>query len=100
MNPHVHVHVGYSTWYGVSLHVENASVAKMGTKKSRRSKRLSSRKASQNKETPINLFEIRVNRKKHDILGQRLKSDRGLPGISRSKAIQKVCYFVLNRKLS
>ena len=69
-------------------------VARMGTKKKRISKRLSSRKFSQSKETSINLFEVRVNRKKHDILGQRLKSDRGLPGISRSKAIQKVCHCV------
>ena len=65
-------------------------VIEMATKKKRRSKKLSSRKTGQSTETPLNLFEVRVNRKKHDILGQRLKSDRGLPGISRSKAIQKV----------
>ena len=66
----------------------------MGTKRNKRSKRLSTRKVSQSKTTSVNLFEVRVNRKKHDILGQRLKSDRGLPGISRSKAIQKVCCTV------
>ena len=38
----------------------------------------------------LNPFEVRVNRKKHDVLGQRGKNDKGLPGISRSKAIQKV----------
>ena len=69
-------------------------VARMGTKKKRRSKRISSGRVSLSKEPSINLFEVRVNRKKHDILGQRLKSDRGLPGISRSKAIQKVCHLV------
>ena len=66
----------------------------MGTKKNKRSKRLSARKVGQSKATSVNLFEVRVNRKKHDILGQRLRSDRGLPGISRSKAIQKVCCTV------
>lgn len=64
----------------------------MGAKKRKKTKKLSSRNTDERKETPVNLFEIRVNRKKHDILGQRLKSDRGLPGISRSKAIQKVCF--------
>ena len=38
----------------------------------------------------LNPFEVRVNRKKHHVLGQRSKSDRGLPGVSRSKAILKV----------
>ena len=38
-----------------------------------------------------NPFEVRVNRKKHDVLGQKIKSGRGLPGVSRSRAIQKVC---------
>ena len=38
----------------------------------------------------VNPFEVRINRKKQDVLGQRSKSDKGLPGVSRSKAIQKV----------
>ena len=38
-----------------------------------------------------NPFEVRVNRKKHDVLGQRReKGERGLPGVSRSHAIEKV----------
>ena len=40
--------------------------------------------------TKNNPFEVRVNRRKHDVLGQRIKSGRGLPGVSRSRAIQKV----------
>ena len=36
-----------------------------------------------------NPFEVRVNRKKHDVLGQRIKSGRGLPGVARSRAVQK-----------
>ena len=37
-----------------------------------------------------NPFEVRVNRRKHDVLGQKIKSGRGLPGVSRSRAVQKV----------
>ncbi|KAG8036540.1 hypothetical protein G9C98_003862 [Cotesia typhae] len=37
----------------------------------------------------INPFEIHINRDKHKVLGKKLKSDRGLPGIARSKAINK-----------
>lgn len=44
----------------------------------------------------VNPFEVRVNRKKHDILGQKTKSDRGLPGISRSKAVKKVTLVQLS----
>ena len=59
-------------------------------RKTRQKKRL------QSDEKRVNPFEVRVNRKKHDVLGQRSKSDRGLPGVSRSKAIQKVHFkFVL-----
>ncbi|KAL9983530.1 hypothetical protein ACROYT_G005716 [Oculina patagonica] len=41
------------------------------------------------KEVKNNPFEIHTNKRKHDILGRKLKHDRGLPGISRSKAINK-----------
>ncbi|KAK2572628.1 Nucleolar protein 14 [Acropora cervicornis] len=41
------------------------------------------------RQTKNNPFEIHTNRKKHDILGRKLKHERGLPGISRSKAIKK-----------
>ena len=40
-----------------------------------------------------NPFEIHTNKRKHDILGRKLKHDRGLPGISRSKAIKKVSSY-------
>lgn len=42
------------------------------------------------KDVKNNPFEIHTNKRKHDILGRKLKNDRGLPGISRSKAIKKV----------
>ena len=39
----------------------------------------------------INPFEVRINRKKREVLGQRRdRSERGLPGVSRSRAIEKV----------
>jgi len=37
-----------------------------------------------------NPFEIKINKQKHNILGRKAKHDRGLPGVSRSKAFQKV----------
>lgn len=37
-----------------------------------------------------NPFEVRVNRRKHDVLGQKIRSGRGLPGVARSRAVQKV----------
>ena len=43
------------------------------------------------KKISVNPFEIRVNRKKHEVIGQKTKSDAGgRPGLSRSKAIEKV----------
>ncbi|CAH3155335.1 unnamed protein product [Porites evermanni] len=44
---------------------------------------------SEIKQVKSNPFEIHTNRRKHDILGRNLKHDKGLPGISRSKAIKK-----------
>jgi len=39
----------------------------------------------------INPFEVRRNRKKHDVIGQKSTRDStGRPGLSRSKAIDKV----------
>ena len=51
---------------------------------------------SEIKQVKNNPFEIHTNRRKHDILGRNLKHDKGLPGISRSKAIKKVI-FVLKK---
>lgn len=39
----------------------------------------------------INPFELRVNKRKHHVLGQRgARGERGMPGVSRAKAIEKV----------
>ncbi|OWF55050.1 Nucleolar protein 14 [Mizuhopecten yessoensis] len=47
-----------------------------------------------NKQKPsakkINPFEVKINRVKHDVLGRKIsKHDKGMPGLSRSKAIKK-----------
>ena len=43
----------------------------------------------------VNPFEVRLNRKKHEVIGQKNKSDAGgRPGLSRSKAIEKVKIYV------
>ena len=39
----------------------------------------------------VNPFELRVNKRKHHVLGQRgARGERGMPGVSRAKAIEKV----------
>ncbi|KAL6096792.1 nop14 [Pungitius sinensis] len=47
------------------------------------------RKAKTSVEIKNNPFEVKVNRKKFDILGRKSKHDVGLPGVSRSKANNK-----------
>lgn len=48
----------------------------------------------QNRKGPVkkyNPFEVKINRQKHDILGRKTgKFERGMPGVSRSKATKKV----------
>uniref|UniRef100_A0A7N6A2L6 NOP14 nucleolar protein homolog (yeast) n=1 Tax=Anabas testudineus TaxID=64144 RepID=A0A7N6A2L6_ANATE len=47
------------------------------------------RKTKASTEIKNNPFEVKINRKKFDILGRKTKHDVGLPGVSRSKAINK-----------
>ncbi|KAM4635490.1 nucleolar protein 14 isoform 1-T2 [Polymixia lowei] len=47
------------------------------------------RKAKTTTEIKNNPFEVKINRKKFDVLGRKTKHDVGLPGVSRSKAINK-----------
>lgn len=47
------------------------------------------RKSKAAPEIQNNPFEVKINRKKFDVLGRKSKHDVGLPGVSRSKAIQK-----------
>jgi len=46
-------------------------------------------KRIQDSKKKLNPFEIHINKNKQNILGQKNKNDRGLPGISRAKAINK-----------
>ncbi|KAF4527671.1 hypothetical protein B566_EDAN015128 [Ephemera danica] len=36
-----------------------------------------------------NPFEIHINRQKHKVVGQKLKNEKGLPGVSRARALKK-----------
>ncbi|KAK7082292.1 nucleolar complex protein 14, partial [Halocaridina rubra] len=36
-----------------------------------------------------NPFEVHINRSKHDVVGRKRKEDKGVPGISRAKALRK-----------
>ncbi|XP_077594125.1 nucleolar protein 14 isoform X2 [Stigmatopora nigra] len=47
------------------------------------------RKVKTSIEIKNNPFEVKINRKKFDVLGRKGKHDVGLPGVSRSKAINK-----------
>ncbi|XP_042603952.1 nucleolar protein 14 [Cyprinus carpio] len=47
------------------------------------------RKSKAAPEIQKNPFEVKINRKKFDVLGRKSKHDVGLPGVSRSRAIQK-----------
>ncbi|XP_012724420.2 nucleolar protein 14 [Fundulus heteroclitus] len=47
------------------------------------------RKTKTAAEIKNNPFEVKINRKKFDVLGRKSKHDVGLPGVSRSKAINK-----------
>ncbi|XP_035377306.1 nucleolar protein 14 [Electrophorus electricus] len=47
------------------------------------------RKTKTSAQIKNNPFEVKINRKKFDVLGRKSKHDVGLPGVSRSKAINK-----------
>ncbi|XP_043090353.1 nucleolar protein 14 [Puntigrus tetrazona] len=61
-------------------------------KKQQKTRRGVSDKVRKSKAAPEiqkNPFEVKINRKKFDVLGRKSKHDVGLPGVSRSRAIQK-----------
>ena len=72
----------------------------MGKLKRKRAATVLAKKKQKLEGCEHNPFEVRVNRKKHHVLGQRSKSDRGLPGVSRSKAILKVKSTIRNTFLN
>uniref|UniRef100_A0A8C9XRE6 NOP14 nucleolar protein homolog (yeast) n=1 Tax=Sander lucioperca TaxID=283035 RepID=A0A8C9XRE6_SANLU len=64
-------------------------IKKNKNKKTLRSMADKVRKTKTSTEIKNNPFEVKINRKKFDILGRKSKHDVGLPGVSRSKAINK-----------
>lgn len=70
----------------------------MPSRLKKKSARVESRRSAKSAvKAAVNPFEVKVNRRKHDVLGQRSKNDSGLPGVSRSKAIQKVGVVIIAR---
>ncbi|KAL5022325.1 hypothetical protein ScPMuIL_001480 [Solemya velum] len=62
----------------------------MGKKKKNSAESVSSKKQKQKSEKKVNPFEVKFNRQKHNVLGRKIsKHDRGMPGLSRSKALNK-----------
>ena len=58
-----------------------------------KNKKFSIRQKKTEKTKEVNPFELKVNRQKHEVLGRKLsRTDKGMPGVSRSKAIKKVCF--------
>ena len=44
-------------------------------------------RVGQVKENP---FEVRINKRRYDILGRKMKHGKGKPGVSRSRGLKKV----------
>ncbi|XP_078047540.1 nucleolar protein 14 homolog l(3)07882 [Augochlora pura] len=49
----------------------------------------SQQKRNQQSKKRLNPFEVHINKDKQNVLGRRSKTDKGLPGISRAKALKK-----------
>lgn len=64
-------------------------MAKVKNRKRISADQIHKKRQNQNAKKPLNPFEMHINKEKMRVLGQKLKNDRGLPGISRAKAIQK-----------
>ncbi|CAB3360445.1 Hypothetical predicted protein [Cloeon dipterum] len=72
-----------ATVYFVAMAKTNKSKSKLKSKKG------SVKKSLTNKPKVLNPFEVHVNRQKFTVAGRKLKNDKGLPGVSRAKAIKK-----------
>lgn len=53
-------------------------------------KRKHVRHAGAGNEARENPFEVRVNKRRYDILGRKVKHEKGNPGVSRSRGLKKV----------
>lgn len=58
-------------------------------KKNRISSDKVNNKDTKNAKKTLNPFEVHINKEKIKVLGRKLKNDRGLPGVSRAKALKK-----------
>ncbi|XP_028391277.1 nucleolar protein 14-like [Dendronephthya gigantea] len=61
-------------------------MAKHKRKAKRAAHAFTKNEAKEGKENP---FEVRINKRRYDILGQKVKHDKGNPGISRSRGLKK-----------
>uniref|UniRef100_A0A8D0CT21 NOP14 nucleolar protein homolog (yeast) n=2 Tax=Sander lucioperca TaxID=283035 RepID=A0A8D0CT21_SANLU len=73
----------------LAQYVHQLTLLQMGKAPKKRSMADKVRKTKTSTEIKNNPFEVKINRKKFDILGRKSKHDVGLPGVSRSKAINK-----------
>lgn len=78
------------TVMSVRLAHQYTTLPQMGKAPKKRSLADKVRKTKTSTEIKNNPFEVKINRKKFDVLGRKTKHDVGLPGVSRSKAINKV----------
>lgn len=62
-------------------------MAKMKTKRKNTSDVIIGKSAK--RKQPANPFEVHVNKQKFNVLGRKMKYDRGLPGVARAKSIKK-----------
>ena len=84
------MNVHKSVWVQCCLSSLCIYSVKMGKPQKKKNVADKVRKTKTSTEIKNNPFEVKVNRKKFDILGRKGKHDVGLPGVSRSKAINKV----------
>lgn len=61
----------------------------MAKLKKRSLSELSQQKRNHQNKKSLNPFEVQINKDKQNVLGKKSKADKGLPGVSRSKAIKK-----------
>ncbi|CAH1996645.1 unnamed protein product [Acanthoscelides obtectus] len=64
-------------------------MAKVKNKKRSSSDKVHAKKEKLNTKKSLNPFEVHINKEKIRVVGQKRKNDRGLPGVSRGKAIEK-----------
>nr|CAH7713029.1 unnamed protein product [Callosobruchus chinensis] len=64
-------------------------MAKVKNKKRSSSDKAHANKERQNSKKNLNPFEVHINKEKIRVVGQKRKNDRGLPGVSRGRAIEK-----------